>query len=76
MGSNPTPRTKQFQKSSLNWVFVPILGVMEFCNALQFSVMNEAISHLLRIKILELLSERATGFSELERELGIRSSGK
>ncbi len=36
----------------------------------------EAISHPLRIKILELLSKRAMGFSELKRELGIESSGK
>ncbi|RLI11985.1 hypothetical protein DRO35_04080 [Candidatus Bathyarchaeota archaeon] len=36
----------------------------------------EAISHPLRIKILESLSKRAMGFSELKRELGIESSGK
>ncbi|RLE72885.1 MAG: hypothetical protein DRJ45_01060 [Thermoprotei archaeon] len=36
----------------------------------------EAISHSLRIKILEILSKKAMGFSELKRELGIESSGK
>ena len=34
----------------------------------------EAISHSLRIKILKILSKKATGFSELKRELGIESS--
>jgi len=36
----------------------------------------EAIAHPLRIKILKLLAERPMGFSELKRELGIKSSGK
>ena len=36
----------------------------------------EAIAHSLRIKILKLLAERPMGFSELKRELGIKSSGK
>jgi len=36
----------------------------------------EAIAHPLRIKILKLLAERSMGFSELKRELGIKSSGK
>ena len=36
----------------------------------------EAISHPLRIKILELLAKRPMSFSELKKELGIRSSGK
>ena len=36
----------------------------------------EAISHPLRIKILKLLAERPRSFSELKRELGIKSSGK
>jgi len=36
----------------------------------------EAISHPLRIKILESLSKRAMSFSELKRKLGIESSGK
>ncbi len=36
----------------------------------------EAIAHPLRIKILELLTERPMGFSELKKELGIKSSGK
>ena len=36
----------------------------------------EAISHPLRIKILKLLAEKPMGFSELKRELGIKSSGK
>lgn len=36
----------------------------------------EAISHPMRIKILEILSKKAMGFSELKRELGIESSGK
>jgi len=36
----------------------------------------EAIAHPLRIKILELLTERPMGFSELKRALGIKSSGK
>ena len=38
--------------------------------------MFEAISHPLRIKILKLLAERPRSFSELKRELGIKSSGK
>ncbi len=36
----------------------------------------EAISHPLRIKILKLLAERPRSFSELKKELGIKSSGK
>jgi len=36
----------------------------------------EAVAHPLRIKILKLLAERPVGFSELKRELGIKSSGK
>ena len=36
----------------------------------------EAIAHPLRIKILKLLAERPMGFSELKRELRIKSSGK
>jgi len=36
----------------------------------------EAIAHPLRVKILKLLAERPMGFSELKRELGIKSSGK
>ncbi len=36
----------------------------------------EAIAHLLRIKILKLLAERPMSFSELKRELRIKSSGK
>lgn len=36
----------------------------------------EAISHHLRIKILRLLSKRPMEFSELKRELDIKSSGK
>jgi len=36
----------------------------------------EAISHPLRIKILEILSKKPLRFSELKRELGIESSGK
>ena len=36
----------------------------------------EAIAHPLRIKILKLLAERPMGFSELKRELGIKSGGK
>jgi len=36
----------------------------------------EVIAHPLRIKILKLLAERPMGFSELKRELGIKSSGK
>ncbi|WFO74944.1 winged helix-turn-helix transcriptional regulator [Desulfurococcaceae archaeon MEX13E-LK6-19] len=36
----------------------------------------EAVSHPLRIKILMLLARRPMSFSELKRELGIRSSGK
>lgn len=36
----------------------------------------EAISHPLRIKILRLLAERPRGFSELKKELGVKSSGK
>ena len=36
----------------------------------------EAISHPIRIKILEILSKKAMRFSELKRELSIESSGK
>ena len=36
----------------------------------------EAISHPLRIKILELLAKKPMSFSELKKELGISSSGK
>ena len=36
----------------------------------------EAVSHPVRIKILKLLAEKPMGFSELKRELGIKSSGK
>jgi len=36
----------------------------------------EAISHPIRIKILKILYEKSLGFSELKRELGIKSSGK
>ncbi len=36
----------------------------------------EAVSHPLRIKILKLLAKRPMRFSELKRELGIKSSGK
>ena len=36
----------------------------------------EAVSHPLRIRILKLLAEKPMGFSELKRELGIKSSGK
>ena len=36
----------------------------------------EAISHPLRIKILKLLAEKPMSFSELKKELGIKSSGK
>ena len=36
----------------------------------------EVIAHPLRIKILKLLAERPMGFSELKKELGIKSSGK
>lgn len=36
----------------------------------------EAISHPLRIRILKLLAERPMSFSELKRELGIKSSGQ
>ena len=36
----------------------------------------EAIAHPLRIRILKLLAEKPMGFSELKRELGIKSSGK
>ena len=35
----------------------------------------EAISHPLRIRILELLAERPMSFAELKRALGVRSSG-
>ena len=40
------------------------------------SEMFEAISHPIRIKILKLLAKRPMSFSELKRELGIKSSGK
>ena len=36
----------------------------------------DAISHPLRVKILQKLSEKPMGLSELKRELGIGSSGK
>ena len=36
----------------------------------------EAVSHPIRIKILKMLAEKPMSFSELKRELGIRSSGK
>ena len=36
----------------------------------------EAIAHPLRIKILKMLAKRPMSFSELKRELGIKSSGK
>ena len=36
----------------------------------------EAISHPVRIKILKVLAEKSLSFSELKRELGIKSSGK
>ncbi len=36
----------------------------------------EAVAHPLRIKILKLLAERPMSFSELKRELEIKSSGK
>ncbi|OYT31505.1 MAG: hypothetical protein B6U94_02900 [Thermofilum sp. ex4484_79] len=36
----------------------------------------EAVSHPLRVEILKRLSEKPIGFSELKRELGIKSSGK
>ena len=36
----------------------------------------EAISHPLRIKILQLLAERPMSFSELKKALGVKSSGK
>ena len=36
----------------------------------------EAISHPLRIKILQLLAEHPMSFSELKKALGVRSSGK
>ena len=36
----------------------------------------EAISHPLRIKILQVLSRKPMSFAELKRELGIKSSGK
>ncbi|HDD63868.1 MAG TPA: ArsR family transcriptional regulator [Thermoprotei archaeon] len=36
----------------------------------------DAISHPLRIKILEELSRKPMGFAELKRKLGITSSGK
>jgi len=36
----------------------------------------EAISHPLRIKILQLLADRPMSFSELKKALGVRSSGK
>ncbi|RLE91874.1 MAG: hypothetical protein DRN04_11760 [Thermoprotei archaeon] len=38
--------------------------------------MFEAISHPIRIKVLKLLAKRPMSFSELKRELGIKSSGK
>lgn len=38
--------------------------------------MFEAVSHPLRIKILELLAKRHRSFSELKKALGIESSGK
>lgn len=40
------------------------------------SEMFEAISHPIRIKILKLLAKRSMSFSELKKELGIKSSGK
>lgn len=40
------------------------------------SEMFEAISHPIRIKVLKLLAKRPMSFSELKRELGIKSSGK
>jgi len=43
---------------------------------MRFDETFEAIAHPLRIKILKLLAERPMGFSELKRELGIKSSGK
>ena len=36
----------------------------------------EAIAHPLRIKILKMLADKPMSFSELKRELGIKSSGK
>jgi len=36
----------------------------------------EAISHPIRIQILKKLAEKPRSFSELKRELGIKSSGK
>ncbi|RLE78941.1 MAG: hypothetical protein DRJ51_08695 [Thermoprotei archaeon] len=36
----------------------------------------ESISHPLRIKMLKMLAEKPMSFSELKRELGIKSSGK
>ena len=38
--------------------------------------MFDAISHPIRMKILQKLSKKSMGFSELKRELGIKSSGK
>lgn len=35
----------------------------------------EAISHPLRIRILKLLAEKPRSFSELKKELGVKSSG-
>jgi len=36
----------------------------------------ESISHPLRIRILKLLAKKPRSFSELKRELGVKSSGK
>lgn len=63
-----TNRSKTLELNTNNEVCrIAVVGLMEDGSF-------EAISNPLRIRTLTLLSQKSMGFTELKRELGIRSS--